>query len=768
MIFKLVKDGLAPESFIEHAIRTHAIAKFLMTHVKIPVDREKYLYASFFHDIGKLLIEKLGEPHTPLSEKALNAFKESAYYETILSKFNLSDLSSDPEVLQAIASHHDSKGDLGFYVAIADHIASTSSNDEIKNRFQNSTILHAFLKTTNFHQYNFYTITFPSFSKNELNAVGRLILLKLLFETLETISDVWFLYELKDGCRIATTLPETDLRAQLSQSFNQNLLKFISSQNLESFIGGDPQNYNYFVEIFPDELREVIFEVFANRFIDRLLRDTKQENLEQIGLSKEIFYQLLKEDFTFLPKSNAAMKKILQTKKELLQKKKPPAWVEHFADTDKRIIDQILETVGVDTEKLTYKDKIDPIICSYLVAINSAKSSKTKLSVDLTSFIAIDGHLNVETILARENVCANCGTFEASVPLSTLTLGFRQHKRETLFRGRNEQLRSTDAFSICPICHFESLLNLLLVGVTQGRQVRINPKTHFILYGLDIDRDLLESTYDEDKIIIEKLLQEFKITWQSVYTSRPEDFQIVLYSFINNLNTPSGPIDLGMTNTTYSSIFFSWIASRFNQKFPFIVSYCINCLPKFLSNQQIQFPNGVINLYSEIEHQFFEFVFSNINDYQMRRDYIIRYLKSPFIGLCVVFKNNRFIKYDDKIDELVMKLSENDKIYEIIDQIWETAKLGGALETSKNVGAFLGNFKGYVGDLDRVINRILKNEKITKENRQKILEIHEKLRTTLKALTDSERKLLRKQIQQTKYLFNSKKFYELSKNKGGN
>lgn len=114
---------------------------------------------------------------------------------------------------------------------------------------------------------------------------------------------------------------------------------------------------------------------------------------------------------------------------------------------------------------------------------------------------------------------------------------------------------------------------------------------------------------------------------------------------------------------------------------------------------------------------------------------------------------------------MVNKLSENDKMYEIADKIWDMAKLGGALETKRNVGSFLGVFKGRPEDLDKLTNRILKNEKIPKAKRGSILDIFDELREMMKNLSGDEQRELKDYIQKTKYLFNSKKFYEIQKAK---
>jgi hypothetical protein len=75
----------------------------------------------------------------------------------------------------------------------------------------------------------------------------------------------------------------------------------------------------------------------------------------------------------------------------------------------------------------------------------------------------------------------------------------------------------------------------------------------------------------------------------------------------------------------------------------------------------------------------------------------------------------------------------------------------------------LGVFKGKPEDLDRIVNRFMKNEKLSSEQRDKIIEKHSKLREEFRGLDEDTRKNLKEYAQKTKYLFNSKKFHEIRK-----
>ena len=101
------------------------------------------------------------------------------------------------------------------------------------------------------------------------------------------------------------------------------------------------------------------------------------------------------------------------------------------------------------------------------------------------------------------------------------------------------------------------------------------------------------------------------------------------------------------------------------------------------------------------------------------------------------------------------------QLFGITDRVWEMAKIGGSLETKKNVGSFLVGFNGSPIALDTLVNKLLKNSLLNAEKRKQIIEIHEKLRQDLEGMDDKQRAQLKYYIQKTKYFFNSKKFYEI-------
>ncbi len=768
MIFKKVKsNGIHDETFIEHAIRTYKVGEFLWRNIAIEedgIDKDEYLYSCFFHDVGKLVSDELGKPHTPLSEEALSQLKDTDYYNALLGNFELSDLSENDDVIEAITSHHDSETSLGLYTALADHIASSTSNKDLKDRLA-STVLTVFNELESLKEWNFYYVSIPSFSKNELNAVGKLLMLKLLYEAIDELEDITLLYETLEGCRIVTKLDKEETLEKISSNLNASFVDFVKAQDIKDFLGGAPDAYKQYAT-FPKEAKGKMIQLIAERYMDKIvdaIKDDEIESIKDLGIEEDEFVDFAKlEDLEEFSPGIAATKYRMLSGEEGFYRSSD---VELFGlsenKTDGKIddrttpsIEELLETVGADPERITHKKTVYNNICSMTSAICSLKKSDVDFSFDISDFIALDGDVDLEN-LADENVCANCGTFEGIIPLPPFTLGIRQHFRESLFRAKNSQIRKGEIL-LCELCHAETLLNSLLSGTRfESRQNRINPHTHLILYGLDMDRDILEEIADED--FITTLKDQYRIKQESIYVKEGKDLQIAFYSLAE--------YNVGIKNERYKEILFSTLCSKIKEVAPLVVSFSVNKLPTRFEDDLIQMKNKEVPFYPQVIHDYFSYVFINVwGNYEDKRDYILRYYDKPFIGLCQIFKR-KHSKYSEKTHRMVNKLTENDKMYEITDQIWEMAKLGGALETKKNVGSFLGVFKGRPEDLDKIANRIQKNEKIPKEKRGNIIEIWEEVREKIKELSDEERRELKDYVQKTKYLFNSKKFYELKQPK---
>jgi DNA-directed RNA polymerase subunit F len=386
------------------------------------------------------------------------------------------------------------------------------------------------------------------------------------------------------------------------------------------------------------------------------------------------------------------------------------------------------------------------------VAVNSINSSDTDFSFDIQEYLTIDGAVSLHTI-ARENICANCGTFEGTVPLGTFVFGHRQHFRESLFTQTNDSVRKGKIL-VCTICHLEALLNSLLCGITvENQRSRINRKTHLILYGLDINKDLLQQL--TDKKLVERLLKDFRITGENVYVTNNQDLHIVFFSLEES--------SIGISNQVMKELLFSLIINQIKIQNPLVYAFGVNMLPDIMDSSLIQYKEGIKPCIEGTSLDFFYYVVVHVSgNLDRKRDYILKYHANPLIGIAQIFKREN-TRYTAETHEVVMKLEAGDFKYEIMDKIWEMAKYGGSLETGKNVGSFLGVFRATPEDVDRIVNKFMKNEKLSKETRGRILEIHESVREELKTLNEDQRKKLKDYAQKTKYLFNSKKFHELGK-----
>lgn len=755
------------ETLIEHAIKTFQIGKYLYEQTKPEFDRQEFLYGCFFHDVGKL-VSRLGEPHTPRTREGLNSITKTKEYGTLIESFGFGDLSQNERVIRAIEKHHDSENELSAYISIADQIASSENDENLKNRLRKSpisTLITYLNEMHGFHKKHFYYLRFHSFSKNELNVVGRLFLLKLLYETIEQLSDVEILYETLDGCRIVTNLDSASLKPVLSARFNKNLVSFFENQNLEGILGGAPDNYAQFTNL-PREIRPRLVELTVKKYANDIITSLKKKNirsLEDIGLDFDILSNFVKLD-EVSKLASKGIRGISKTKYFLFADENGtfPRWVaETFLSNRKdkiteRIVDrsiprleQFLSKAGADISKITCKEEVYNKLFPLVVAINSLEESTINFHFDLGDYLAIDDEVPLEKI-ARKNPCANCGAFEGEVELTPFAFEYKQHAKESLFEETEKEFRDREKV-VCGLCQIEAIFNTLLCGTKlEGMQARVNTHTHFIICGLGIAEDLFENLAPEEPI--KRLLERCNITSQSAYVKKRDDFQFLVLR-IANVGVESG-------NVIFQRLLFSWLASRLKNRC-LILAFGVNKVPTTIDNSIVQFNNGKTPIINDISTDFFEYVLIKTNlPLKKQRGLILQYVEKPFIGMAQIFKKGG-LEYNDDAEQLVEKLSEDDEFFKIADQIWDMVKVGGVLETRKNVGSFLGGFNGTPTSIDIVANRLLKNSSLTEERRSQMIEIYEKLRITLGKMDAKQRKQLKDYIQKTKYLFNSKKLYEM-------
>jgi len=760
-------DSSASQTFIEHAIRTFHVGKYVFDQLRLNFNEKDFLYGCFFHDVGKLLAEP-GESHTPKTREGLASIKNTKEYQTVIRAFGLDDLSQDEHIIHAIERHHDSADEFSAYISIADQIASSESDENLKNRFKKapiSTLITYLNEMHGFSDFHFYYLRFYSFSKNELNAIGRLFLLKLLYETIDQMSEVKLLYETFDGCRIVTKLDSISLKQLLVTKFEASLLKFIENQNLEGILGGAPDNYAQFTNM-PKEIKPKLVELTIGKYAQDILSSLKKkriQKLEDVGLSLEILSNLVRlEEVSELAKKG--IKGISTTKYYLFADENGqfPEWVVETFLKDKKDklekkivergmprIEKLLSNAGADVTRITCKDQVYNKLFPLVVAVNSINESAVDFRFDVGNYLAVDDEVPLARI-AKENPCANCGVFEGEVELTPFAFEYKQHAKETLFKETEKEFRDRIKV-VCGICQIEAILNTLLCGTKlEGMQSRIDTQTHLIICGLGIDETLFENLSPEEPI--KKLIERFQITKQSVYIKKRSDLQFLVMS-ISDAQAGSG-------NITFQQLLFSWLATKLKHNC-LVLALGVNKVPTTIDDSIVQFGDGETHIIDDVRTDFFEYVFIDSNmPFKRQRDIILQYIKNPFIGIAQIFKKSN-LRYTNQTEELVQKMSKDDEFFNITDQIWEMAKIGGSLETRKNVGSFLVGFNATPRSIDFIANRLLKNTLLSSEKRAEIIEIHEKLRNTLENVSDKQRAQLKDYIQKTKYLFNSKKFHEL-------
>jgi len=765
---KVKYDDLAvSQTFIEHAIRTFHVGKYIFDQLRLKFNEKDFLYGCFFHDVGKLLARP-GEPHTPKTKEGLASIKNTKEYQTVIKAFGFDDLSQDEHIIRSIERHHDSADEFSAYISIADQIASSESDENLKNRLKKapiSTLITYLNEMHGFSDSHFYYLRFYSFSKNELNAIGRLFLLKLLYETIDQMPEVKLLYETFDGCRIVTKLDSISLKQLLVTKFEANLVKFIENQNLEGILGGAPDNYAQFTNM-PKEIKPKLVELTVRKYAQDMIAALKKkriEKLEDVGLSLEILSNLARLDEV----SDLAKKRIkgISTTKYYLfadENDQFPEWVVETFLKDKKDrlekkiieggmprIEKLLSKAGADVTRITCKDQVYNKLFPLVVAVNSIKESAVDFRFDVGNYLAVDDEVSLARI-AKENPCVNCGVFEGEVELTPFAFEYKQHAKETIFKETEKEFRDRVKV-VCGLCQIEAILNALLCGTKlEGMQSRIDTRTHLIICGLGIDETLFENLSPEEPI--KKLIERFRITKQSVYIKKLNDLQFLVMSIAD--------AQAGSGNITFQQLLFSWLATKLKHNC-LVLALGINKVPTTIDDGIVQFGDGETHIIDDVRTDFFEYVFTESNlPFKQQRDVILQYIKNPFIGIAQIFKKGN-LKYTNQTEELIQKMSKGDELFNITDQIWEMAKMGGSLETRKNIGSFLVGFNGTPRSIDLIANRLLKNVLLSSEKRAEIIKIHEKLRNTLENVSDKQRAQLKDYVQRTKYLFNSKKFHEL-------
>ena len=191
-------------------------------------------------------------------------------------------------------------------------------------------------------------------------------------------------------------------------------------------------------------------------------------------------------------------------------------------------------------------------------------------------------------------------------------------------------------------------------------------------------------------------------------------------------------------------------------------------MPRELAPRLLQLPHKDLAPLDRAGHGWFNYLQTQpgAGKTEDKVNIVARFHLDPLLGTAHLFRRQwPYLRYNAKLEEVISLLAEADRLFAIIDGIWEMARLSDGLETGKNVGAFLTTFKGRPEDVDRIANRMLKNPKLSKEKRSKIIELWNSLREEAVQLSREERSALTKRIQATKYLMNSKKFYEIEKSK---
>lgn len=768
------------QSILEHGLQVMAVGRFLYDRLTPDFDRNQYLWACLFHDVGKIVAPPgSGKPHGPETVNGMAKIRHDRHYRDLLNRFHLDDYSGNERLIRTMADHHDldqgARG-MSIHISAADMIAS-GAVDRSDTRMNPALV--AYLNQRSLRQISFPEVSVFNASKNEFLSSGRAIMLKLLVESIEKEGETQVLYIHPAGCRLATDLTHQQLRGYLSARFGENLNSFLASQNVRDFLVGSAGGYSQFLT-FPEVLREATADAIVMKYATDIVMDAYDlrskrreadfsserinELLNELGLSLDILKNLCQLD-----ELNSIVTNLAGTKLNLLgdgqghidpeialrNDVKESNRVKYVENTEPQYI-SVLIKAGAKREDLTKCFSFESKLTGLCMAAAQFAGKEPAPDFELSDYLSIDGMIPLPG--AGNTVCANCGSYPGEVHLSMIAFREQQHMRESIFKLSNSAARK-GFLKVCRLCNLQALLNTFLSGVEYDRQyARIKSKTHLLVTGVNLKLKIAELLISEGETLFDRLSKGYRILEQHIITDGPNGFEMVAISFADT--------DSRIANRTYRKLLFSDIADCILQNVPGVLSISINCLPEKFDPTVIQMEDGNYDLILDQRLTFFRWVEHGLKLFlrnEQKRDYILRYAHQPLIGLNQLIRREKrnwseaILSIQEELDTMVEELNAEEKsMYELAAQTWNMARLAGELSTGKNVGAFIKCFRGKPEDMDRLVNGLLKNEKISSEKRAGILDLHESLRNELEKMNDRQKRDFSEYLQKTKYLFNTK------------
>lgn len=581
-IFELAKS--TGETWFEHSKNTYHLGRILWKLCKREIEKyfskEEYLWCCLFHDVGKLLWQGFDDKHTPYTEKAISVFSGQKDYKNLLKQFSLPDLSANPKLISAIKDHHDNKIKGSEFITLADCIASSEHGfiSELDTSSYGNYLKFMISDLQTLQGYYLVKISFPDNSYLDRVKFGQIFLTKMLRESAwkmcEEESNLHYLFDIQNGCKILSIIEPTDLKGHIDKAFRLYLLEQFNDFDILQLIGGQPQSAfrlrQYVFQERHDLVQQALFKAclietlgnisragkikeipnqyeMAKWTIDELIEKTSH----YIGWTKEAVKNFLEYDSCWLGYENYD-KTFLTESMEELKERKVKSNIKSRIDALGKIVNKglenkpvillILRKVGIINDSTQYIECLVEPFAKFLIRKNSflrRDESYPDLKIEpLLSYLSLNNQLPVSIYArGRDEVCACCGTFVKYLEAGPVVTGFsKQQWREAIGAPESPQ-------PICALCYFSLLIYTYLTGTEKGQNIRPLDAMYMTLIGVNILNDvegfiLCQSLFSEEVIKrLENFKKQFNYQEVIVYTPHEIDLDMIVYSIIPKTDT---------------------------------------------------------------------------------------------------------------------------------------------------------------------------------------------------------------------------------------
>jgi len=813
-IFSLAKSN--GETWFEHSKSTFHLGRILWNLCEEKISKyftkDQYLWCCLFHDIGKTVWKGFGDKHTPYTKAVFKNIRGQKEYENLLEQFELPDFTEDQRLIKAIEDHHDNKIKGSEFITLADCIASSDFGylSEMDTGTYAAYLKFLISDMQEVQEYYLNKITFPESSYLDRVKFGQLFLTKMLRESVwkfcETEDDTYYLFDIKNGCKILTKTRCQNLADKIKASFSEYLLDRFDDFPILQLIGGQPQStFRLRQYVFPEKHNLVLEALFQSCLIEGLGNIGRKAKIKQIPNK----YEMEDWDKDFLVKTFSEYTGLDMERLEKI-KDYDSSWM-GFENNDKTLLlENFAKLKNRKPEKIN-KDRIERLISSfkkgleerptlesiflheqiidknsiytdcwleamakYFIRKNSFLRSAEK-HPDLTiapllSFVAINDQLPYSIYSnSTKDICASCGTFLKYMEAGPVVTGFsKQQWREAIGAPESPQ-------PLCPLCYFSLLIYTYLTGTEKGQNIRPLDTMYFSLIGINILNDIEQfikgnSLFEEE---ITKRLDNFKKQYNLeetiVYIPHQIDLDTVVYSIIPK----------NETYKQYPSLQKYSILSEIRDLVSSsegILGISLQEKPEIKGPFIIKTQEGEINL-KEIEAEIDLFNF--IRDITYEPKTLIFYFRlwhhNPVLTLSRIIKDNntqgkKVYLSKENLERGVIMMPEDDQNFQLARELWQIVRILGQLPSGRGskyeVGKPVKKFKGTPESLDYHMNFLLKDAKIGAAAREEALGVASKLRERLSKLDSKQQKELANYVKKTTHLFSALAWQEV-KSKGG-